>query len=59
MNWYQMESQEVMDKLNRFKDRAYPKKKLSNARDIMEKMNCKAKKVPDFSVSLQRSLKIL
>ena len=21
MNWYQMESQEVMDKLNRFKDR--------------------------------------
>lgn len=29
MNWYQMESQEVMDKLNRFKDRGiYPKKKI-------------------------------
>ena len=59
MNWYQMESQEVMDKLNRFKDRGLSQKKLSNARDNMEKMNCKAKKVPDFSVSLPRSLKIL
>ncbi|MFR2954728.1 MAG: hypothetical protein ACLTJ7_07540, partial [Clostridium sp.] len=28
MNWYQMESQEVMDKLNRFKDRGLSQKEV-------------------------------
>ena len=59
MNWYQMESQEVMDKLNRFKDRGLSQKEVIKRQRHYEKMNCKAKKVPDFSVSLQRSLKIL
>ena len=48
MNWYQMESQEVMDKLNRFKDRGLSQKEVIKRQRHYGKNELQSKKGPGF-----------
>ena len=48
MNWYQMESQEVMDKLNRFKDRGLSQKEVIKRQRHYGKNELQSEKGPGF-----------
>ena len=48
MNWYQMESQEVMDKLNRFKDRGLSQKEVVKRQRHYGKNELQSEKGPGF-----------
>ena len=48
MNWYQMESQEVMDKLNRFKDRSLSQKEVIKRQRHYGKNELQSEKGPGF-----------